>query len=216
MGRGGEVVGAGESLTAVRPGRPLPDSHHGPGEKGEKGQGASGEEVGLPPGAACSEPSRTEGRHQHCPPSPRARPSSPASLFGVGGGVTGRGGIQGRYVGGPSADSWTWVGGRRRNTLGWPLAAWVSVEVGYWLRGPQPGWLLGVRGREDVLRGHHAFPHPRPSGAGASEYGRPRSSGSSPRNSQHFPELCRRPTTTSHLFAPEGRPFPHPFNSLIC
>ena len=163
---------------------------------------------------APSPPARRVGTNT-APPAPRARPSSPALLLRIGGGADGWGGIQGRYQGGPSTDSWTQAGGHRSDTLGWPLAVWVSAEVGYWLRGPQPGWLLGAWGREDVLRGQDTFPHPRPSGAGASEYTGPRSSGSSPRNSQHFAELSRRPTSTSHLFAREGRPFPHPFNTLL-
>lgn len=62
------------SLTAVQPGRRLPASHHGPGGKGEKGQGASGVRVGLLPGAACSEPTRAEGQDRDCPPAPESAP----------------------------------------------------------------------------------------------------------------------------------------------
>ena len=104
------------------------------------------------PGAACSEPTRAEGQDRDCPPSPppRARPSSPALLQRVGGGADGWGGLQGWCQGGPSFDWWAQAGGPSRKGLGRPLAEWVSVEVGYWVRGPQPGCLLATWDREDV------------------------------------------------------------------
>lgn len=135
------------SLTAVRPGRRLPASHHGPGGKGEKGRGASGVGVGFPPGAACSEPTRAEGRDRDCPSRPRerARLLSPARASWRRGGWVGRApGAVPRCSESRLVDS---DGGHRRNALSWPLAAWVSAEVSYWLRGSQPGWLLGAWGR---------------------------------------------------------------------
>lgn len=97
----GDRIGAGRgsrrgwgSLTAVRPGRRLPASHHGPKGKGEKGQGASGMGMGFRLAAAYSEPTRAESRTRTAPVPPRARPSSPALLQRVGGGAGPRGGAK--------------------------------------------------------------------------------------------------------------------------
>lgn len=72
-GREGKSGGGWGSLTAVRPGRRLPASHHGPGGKGERGGGLR-DGSGAPARRGLFLAPRAEGRDQECPSRPERAP----------------------------------------------------------------------------------------------------------------------------------------------
>lgn len=118
------------------------------------------------------------------------------------------------------------IGGRRQagprgKRLGRPLAGWVSVEVGYWVRGPQPGCLLAAWDREDVpprKLGCRERRAPSTLAVWAPDlrcYAGQCSAWNSPRNSKQFAELSKPPTTTPICFLGKEDTFSVSFASFV-
>lgn len=108
----------------------------GRGGEGVKGQGASGVGVGFPPGAACSEPTRTESLDRDYPSRPRerARLAQPCLSELEAGRMGGAGPVGGAKV------ARVPIGGRRQAGTGEPHWA------GHWLRVSRPKSAIGCGG----------------------------------------------------------------------
>lgn len=102
--------------------------------------------VGFPPGAACSKPTRAEGRDRDCPPCPRerariAQPWSNELEAGRMGGASSRGGAKvARVPIGGSRQAGTggthWAGHWLRESRLKSVIGWVGLSRGgYWLLG---------------------------------------------------------------------------------